>query len=228
MLPHRCYTLLFHVLFCCWQIQESIQLDLSDLKDFDEHVSGLVNEQMGKHDPLSIPVVRISQLYSKASGKHIRIYGKNVDARGENGDVYARLILQGDNLESQITIRGNESGFYLCLSPKGKVVGRRKRRDDDTYSCTFKEQIAENKFTEFRSVSHPDWILAFKKDGEAKNARRVRTGHKTSHFLKRQVPEDAERKQSEIVQNQNFHRNILEYNFMKIQTYSSTLADTKR
>ncbi|XP_070541515.1 fibroblast growth factor 18-like isoform X2 [Ptychodera flava] len=191
MLRHRCLSLLLHVLLWCWHLQESIQL--SDSDGFTKYVK----ETMGRPDTLSRGVERTVQLYSKASQKHVRIYGKNVDADGENGDVYARIIIEGDNFESQVTIRGEKTGSYLCMNHKGKVISKRKRRDDSSYTCTFQEVYAETGFSHYRLARNPDWYLGFGKNGHSRRAQNMKRGQKWTEFLKREVPEEAEITQTE-------------------------------
>ncbi|NP_001164697.1 fibroblast growth factor 8/17/18 precursor [Saccoglossus kowalevskii] len=183
MLPHRCYTLLLHVVLWCWQLQESIQLATS----LDDQFEAYVDDP--DHAIGNLPVIRKLQLYSRPFAHHVRIFGnRKVDAKGENGDIYARLIIETETF-SKVTIRGEESKFYLCMNSKGKAVGRPKKSGGRSYSCIFKESISDNGYTEYESVRYEGWFLSFGRDGKTKSALRTSSLKKAVQFMKRELPE---------------------------------------
>ncbi|KAK5621134.1 Fibroblast growth factor 17 [Crenichthys baileyi] len=83
-----------------------------------------VRTQGAMTDQLSRRQVRVYQLYSRTSGKHVQIQGKKVSATAEDGNLYARLFVETDTFGSRVRIRGAESGLYLCMNRKGKLVGK--------------------------------------------------------------------------------------------------------
>ncbi|MEQ2175480.1 Fibroblast growth factor 17 [Goodea atripinnis] len=83
-----------------------------------------VRTQGAMTDQLSRRQVRVYQLYSRTSGKHVQIQGKRVSATAEDGNLYARLFVETDTFGSRVRIRGAESGLYLCMNRKGKLVGK--------------------------------------------------------------------------------------------------------
>ncbi|TNM98933.1 hypothetical protein fugu_013497 [Takifugu bimaculatus] len=75
-------------------------------------------------DELSRKQVRIYQLYSRTTGKHVQILGKNINANGDDGGKYALLVVETETFGSHIRIKGKESDHYICMNKKGKIVGR--------------------------------------------------------------------------------------------------------
>lgn len=51
-----------------------------------------VREQGAVTDQLSRRQVRIYQLYSRTSGKHVQIQGKRVTANAEDGNTYGKFV----------------------------------------------------------------------------------------------------------------------------------------
>uniref|UniRef100_G3UMF1 Fibroblast growth factor 18 n=1 Tax=Loxodonta africana TaxID=9785 RepID=G3UMF1_LOXAF len=83
-----------------------------------------VENQTRARDDVSRKQLRLYQLYSRTSGKHIQVLGRRISARGEDGDKYAQLLVETDTFGSQVRIKGKETEFYLCMNRKGKLVGK--------------------------------------------------------------------------------------------------------
>uniref|UniRef100_A0A9J8BRS2 Tubulin beta chain n=1 Tax=Cyprinus carpio carpio TaxID=630221 RepID=A0A9J8BRS2_CYPCA len=83
-----------------------------------------VREQGSLTDQLSRRQVRVYQLYSRTSGRHVQIQGKRVSATAEDGNTFARLYVETDTFGSRVRIKGAESGRYLCMNRRGKLVGK--------------------------------------------------------------------------------------------------------
>uniref|UniRef100_A0A3B5M9Y0 Fibroblast growth factor 24 n=1 Tax=Xiphophorus couchianus TaxID=32473 RepID=A0A3B5M9Y0_9TELE len=75
-------------------------------------------------DDLSRKQVRIYQLYSRTTGKHVQILGKKINANGDDGGKYALLVVETETFGSHVRIKGKESEHYICMNDKGKIVGR--------------------------------------------------------------------------------------------------------
>uniref|UniRef100_A0A7N8X9V6 Fibroblast growth factor 17 n=1 Tax=Mastacembelus armatus TaxID=205130 RepID=A0A7N8X9V6_9TELE len=143
-----------------------------------------VRTQGAVTDQLSRRQVRIYQLYSRTSGKHVQIQGKRVTATAEDGNVYARLFVETDTFGSRVRIRGAESGHYLCMNRKGKLVGKVQ----DTFvdlDCIFTEIVLENNYTAFQNAKHEGWYVAFTRKGRPIKASRTRENQREVHFIKR-------------------------------------------
>eukprot|EP00794_Sanderia_malayensis_P005233 gene5233-5894_t len=135
----------------------------------------------------SVPFERVTQLYSKASKKHVQIVGRRVDALGKDGSPNARLIIQSDNF-GRVRIRSNLTNYHICLGRAGKPVAipMEKARYKDT--CVFEEIYADNHYTEFRSLlgnKKSRWGLGFTKRGMGRKGRKVRPNGKAGQFLER-------------------------------------------
>ncbi|XP_022091707.1 fibroblast growth factor 18-like isoform X2 [Acanthaster planci] len=171
-------TLLHIIIIWCLSVQESVQQDYEN--SFDQGLAGIdFDYTVSKPTHL--------QLYSRASAKHLRIMGRNIDANGSFGDPDARLLFRTNSLEGQITIQGEQTGYFLCINKKGHVVGRRLKKGGSV-SCVFTETI-NNGYTELKLVQKTEMYLGFNRDGRAMRAQRTRPGVKSVQFLKRSLPE---------------------------------------
>ncbi|KAK2837102.1 hypothetical protein Q5P01_014314 [Channa striata] len=141
-----------------------------------------VRTQGAVTDQLSRKQVRIYQLYSRTSGKHVQIQGKRVTATAEDGNMFARLFVETDTFGSRVRIRGAESGCYLCMNRKGKLVGKPNGRSRD---CIFTEIVLENNYTAFQNAKHEGWYVAFTRKGRPIKASRTRENQREVHFIKR-------------------------------------------
>ncbi|XP_013870113.1 fibroblast growth factor 17 [Austrofundulus limnaeus] len=141
-----------------------------------------VRTQGAATDQLSRRQVRVYQLYSRTSGKHVQIQDKRVTATAEDGDLYARLFVETDTFGSRVRIKGAESGRYLCMNRKGKLVGKPKGRSRD---CIFTERVLENNYTALQNAKYDGWYVAFTRKGRPIKASRTRENQREVHFIKR-------------------------------------------
>uniref|UniRef100_A0A087XLZ1 Fibroblast growth factor n=1 Tax=Poecilia formosa TaxID=48698 RepID=A0A087XLZ1_POEFO len=141
-----------------------------------------VRTQGATTDQLSRRQVRVYQLYSRTSGKHVQIQGKRVSATAEDGNLYARLFVETDTFGSRVRIQGAESGLYLCMNRKGKLVGKPSGRSRD---CIFTEIVLENNYTALQNAKYEGWYVAFTRKGRPIKACRTRQNQREVHFIKR-------------------------------------------
>uniref|UniRef100_A0A7N6AY58 FGF n=1 Tax=Anabas testudineus TaxID=64144 RepID=A0A7N6AY58_ANATE len=144
-----------------------------------------VRTQGAVTDQLSRRQVRIYQLYSRTSGKHVQIQGKRVTATAEDGNVYARLFVETDTFGSRVRIRGEESGRYLCMNRRGKLVGKIDKSSQVNLDCIFTEIVLENNYTAFQNAKYEGWYVAFTRKGKPITASRTRENQREVHFIKR-------------------------------------------
>ncbi|NXO80549.1 FGF17 factor, partial [Sitta europaea] len=83
-----------------------------------------VRDQGAMTDQLSRRQIREYQLYSRTSGKHVQVHGKRITATAEDGNKFAKLIVETDTFGSRVRIKGAESEKYICMSKRGKLVGK--------------------------------------------------------------------------------------------------------
>ncbi|XP_038006351.1 fibroblast growth factor 18 isoform X2 [Motacilla alba alba] len=114
-----CTCLCLHFLLLCFQVQ---MFAAEENVDFRIHVEN----QTRARDDVSRKQLRLYQLYSRTSGKHIQVLGRRISAKGEDGDKYAQLLVETDTFGSQVRIKGKETDFYLCMNRKGKLVGKER------------------------------------------------------------------------------------------------------
>uniref|UniRef100_A0A3B3WNV5 Fibroblast growth factor n=1 Tax=Poecilia mexicana TaxID=48701 RepID=A0A3B3WNV5_9TELE len=148
-----------------------------------------VRTQGATTDQLSRRQVRVYQLYSRTSGKHVQIQGKRVSATAEDGNLYGKNSLQRDTaiivtdtFGSRVRIQGAESGLYLCMNRKGKLVGKPNGRSRD---CIFTEIVLENNYTALQNAKYEGWYVAFTRKGRPIKACRTRQNQREVHFIKR-------------------------------------------
>uniref|UniRef100_A0A8C7Z8W0 Fibroblast growth factor 24 n=1 Tax=Oryzias sinensis TaxID=183150 RepID=A0A8C7Z8W0_9TELE len=130
-------------------------------------------------DDLSRKQVRIYQLYSRTTGKHVQIMGKKINANGDDGGKYALLVVETETFGSHIRIKGKESEHYICMTEKGKIVGR-------VSECVFVEEFLENNYTALVSAKYKGWYLGFNRKGRPKKGPQTTQKQQEAHFMKRQ------------------------------------------
>ncbi|XP_067168372.1 fibroblast growth factor 17 [Apteryx mantelli] len=162
-----------------------------------------VRDQGAMTDQLSRRQIREYQLYSRTSGKHVQVNGKRITATAEDGNKFAKLIVETDTFGSRVRIKGAESEKYICMSKRGKLVGKPNGKSKD---CIFTEIVLENNYTAFQNARYEGWYMAFTRRGRPRKASRSRQNQREAHFIKRlyrgqlPFPNNAERqKQFEFV-----------------------------
>ncbi|OXB77414.1 UNVERIFIED_CONTAM: hypothetical protein H355_012121 [Colinus virginianus] len=73
-----------------------------------------VENQTRARDDVSRKQLRLYQLYSRTSGKHIQVLGRRISAKGEDGDKYGTTYVQKD-LSGPVQISRARS--FACLHP---------------------------------------------------------------------------------------------------------------
>ncbi|XP_034550120.1 fibroblast growth factor 4A [Notolabrus celidotus] len=82
-----------------------------------------------------------------------------------------------------VGIRGVKSGLYLCMKADGLAYGAEKFSDD----CLLKENLEENHYTTYSSVSHPGIYLALSSKGQLRRGNSVGRHQSCTHFLPRKT-----------------------------------------
>nr|BAQ36098.1 fibroblast growth factor 17 [Cyprinus carpio] len=168
-----------------------------------------VREQGSLTDQLSRRQVRVYQLYSRTSGRHVQIQGKRVSATAEDGNTFARLYVETDTFGSRVRIKGAESGRYLCMNRRGKLVGKMLSHfflhgsgknvfsamdwpsdtalgqlDGDSESM--KRTVLTDEGTGFfQNAKYEGWYVAFSRKGRPIKASKTRENQREVHFIKR-------------------------------------------
>ncbi|XP_029806183.1 fibroblast growth factor 17 [Suricata suricatta] len=83
-----------------------------------------VRDQGAMTDQLSRRQIREYQLYSRTSGKHVQVNGRRISATAEDGNKFAKLIVETDTFGSRVRIKGAESEKYICMNKRGKLIGK--------------------------------------------------------------------------------------------------------
>ncbi|XP_035392182.1 fibroblast growth factor 17 isoform X2 [Electrophorus electricus] len=140
----RCFYLSFH-LFVVWCHAQ------------------YVRDQGTLTDQLSRRQVRVYQLYSRTSGRHVQIQGKRVTATAEDGNTFARLYVETDTFGSRVRIKGAESGRYLCMNRGGKLVGKMVLRRKVPSHPFCDSQMSSCYILQRSGRSSALWICPYKK-----------------------------------------------------------------
>uniref|UniRef100_A0A3P8RLM7 Fibroblast growth factor n=1 Tax=Amphiprion percula TaxID=161767 RepID=A0A3P8RLM7_AMPPE len=164
-----------HFLVLYFQLQES-QQSSADFRFY-------IENHTRNPDDLSRKQVRIYQLYSRTTGRHVQILGKKINANGDDGGKYALLVVETETFGSHIRIKGKESEHYICMNEKGKIVGRPDGRKQE---CVFVEEFLENNYTALVSAKYKGWYLGFNRKGRPKKGSRTTQRQQEVHFMKRQ------------------------------------------
>ncbi|XP_066062389.1 fibroblast growth factor 17 [Chamaea fasciata] len=141
-----------------------------------------VRDQGAVTDQLSRRQSREYQLYSRTSGGHVQVRGRRVTATAEDGNRFAKLIVETDTFGSRVRIKGAESEKYICMSKRGKLIGKPNGKSKD---CIFTEIVLENNYTAFRNARYEGWYMAFTRRGRPRRASRSRQNQREAHFIKR-------------------------------------------
>ncbi|KAG7492874.1 hypothetical protein MATL_G00018660 [Megalops atlanticus] len=174
-MPPRLSCLFLHFFAFCFYAQVTLQSP----PNFTQHVS----EHSKVTDRVSRKVIRMYQLYSRTSGKHVQVLGnKNINAMAEDGDAHAKLIVETDTFGSRVRIKGAESGYYVCMNNKGKLIGKRNGQGKD---CIFTEIVLENNYTALQNAKYEGWYMAFTRKGRPRKGSRTRQHQREVHFMKR-------------------------------------------
>ncbi|XP_026211514.1 LOW QUALITY PROTEIN: fibroblast growth factor 8 [Anabas testudineus] len=174
-IPSRLSYLFLHLFAFCYYAQVTNQSP----PNFTQHVS----EQSKVTDRVSRRLVRIYQLYSRTSGKHVQVLpNKKINAMAEDGDVHAKLIVETDTFGSRVRIKGAETGLYICMNKRGKLIGKKNGQGRD---CIFTEIVLENNYTALRNARYEGWYMAFTRRGRPRKGSRTRQHQREVHFMKR-------------------------------------------
>ncbi|XP_030048028.1 fibroblast growth factor 18-like [Microcaecilia unicolor] len=133
-------------------------------------------------DELSRKQIRIYQLYSRTTSKHVQILGKKINANAEDGNKYALLVVETDTFGSHVRIKGKETGYYICMNKNGKVLGKLNGKNRE---CVFVEEVLENNYTAFMSANYQGWYLGFTRKGRPRKGPRTQQNQREVHFMKR-------------------------------------------
>lgn len=71
-----------------------------------------VENQTRARDDVSRKQLRLYQLYSRTSGKHIQVLGRRISARGEDGDKYGMCQTQSIPLTHTLASLGESPALY--------------------------------------------------------------------------------------------------------------------
>ncbi|KAK5853462.1 hypothetical protein PBY51_014611 [Eleginops maclovinus] len=174
-IPSGLSYLYLHLFALCYYAQVTNQSP----PNFTQHVS----EQSKVTDRASRRLIRIYQLYSRTSGKHVQVLpNKKINAMADDGDVHAKLVVETDTFGSRVRIKGAETGFYICMNKRGKLIGKNSGQGRD---CIFTEIVLENNYTALRNARYESWYMAFTRRGRPRKGSRTRQHQREVHFMKR-------------------------------------------
>ncbi|XP_059551123.1 fibroblast growth factor 17 isoform X1 [Myotis daubentonii] len=172
LLPN--FTLCLQLLILCCQTQG----ENHPSPNFNQYV----RDQGAMTDQLSRRQIREYQLYSRTSGKHVQVTGRRISATAEDGNKFAKLIVETDTFGSRVRIKGAESEKYICMNKRGKLIGKPSGKSKD---CVFTEIVLENNYTAFQNAGREGWFMAFTRQGRPRQASRSRQNQREAHFIKR-------------------------------------------
>lgn len=82
-----------------------------------------VENQTRARDDVSRKQLRLYQLYSRTSGKHIQVLGRRISARGEDGDKYGRCQPLPPASETSGSRPGSAGSWLYDLAPDTEPSG---------------------------------------------------------------------------------------------------------
>ncbi|KAG2462917.1 FGF8 factor, partial [Polypterus senegalus] len=160
-------------------LQSCEKVTIQSSPNFTQHV----REQSQVTDQVSRRLIRTYQLYSRTSGKHVQVLSnKKINAMAEDGDAHAKLIVETDTFGSRVRIKGAETGYYICMNKRGKLIGKRNGKGKD---CVFTEIVLENNYTALQNAKYEGWYMAFTRRGRPRKGSKTRQHQREVHFMKR-------------------------------------------
>ncbi|KAK6474743.1 fibroblast growth factor 18a isoform X4 [Huso huso] len=214
-MPCVCFVCFLRCVQAMVVLCSPLQVLADENVDFRIHVEN----QTRARDDMSRKQLRVYQLYSRTSGKHVQVLDRRISARGEDGDKYvlchcrlsiraavnlslsllslssqAQLVVETDTFGSQVRIKGKATDYYLCMNRRGKLVG--KQVNDKSKECVFVEKVLENNYTALMSAKYSGWYVGFTKKGRPRKGPRTQENQQDVHFMKRYpkgVPPDPQR-----------------------------------
>ncbi|XP_043556862.1 fibroblast growth factor 24 isoform X1 [Chiloscyllium punctatum] len=169
------------VLYICLNLL-TLYSQVQESKQTTEHFRTYVENHTKHSDDLSRKQIRIYQLYSRTSGKHVQVLGKKINANGEDGGKYALLVVETDTFGSHVRIKGKETGHYICMSKRGKILGKLNGKSRE---CVFVEEVLENNYTALMSAKYKGWYLGFTRKGRTRKGSKTEQNQREVHFMKR-------------------------------------------
>ncbi|XP_068061535.1 fibroblast growth factor 18 isoform X1 [Anomalospiza imberbis] len=120
-----CTCLCLHFLLLCFQVQ---MFAAEENVDFRIHVEN----QTRARDDVSRKQLRLYQLYSRTSGKHIQVLGRRISAKGEDGDKYAS---SGNRHFWKSSPDQREGDRFLPLHEQERQASGEGNSDQRAWSC---------------------------------------------------------------------------------------------
>ncbi|XP_076815284.1 uncharacterized protein LOC143461293 [Clavelina lepadiformis] len=140
----------------------------------------LDNISGGRSDASSMSTRRMYEIYSKVTGNFVQILGKKINANGKSRNKYTRIEVSSLSFGGKITIRGVESGRYICFSKRGKLIGKARHINQ---RCHFEEKIGSDYFVGYTNVKRPEWVIAFSGNGRPRRGKRRSKRRDEKKFL---------------------------------------------
>ncbi|TKC47869.1 fibroblast growth factor 8 [Panthera uncia] len=167
------------IIMACCVFFNFLKVTVQSSPNFTQHV----REQSLVTDQLSRRLIRTYQLYSRTSGKHVQVLAnKRINAMAEDGDPFAKLIVETDTFGSRVRVRGAETGLYICMNKKGKLIAKSNGKGKD---CVFTEIVLENNYTALQNAKYEGWYMAFTRKGRPRKGSKTRQHQREVHFMKR-------------------------------------------
>ncbi|XP_074141332.1 fibroblast growth factor 8 isoform X1 [Sminthopsis crassicaudata] len=94
----------------------------------------------------------------------------------------AKLIVETDTFGSRVRVRGAETGLYICMNKKGKLIAKGNGKGKD---CVFTEIVLENNYTALQNAKYEGWYMAFTRKGRPRKGSKTRQHQREVHFMKR-------------------------------------------
>ncbi|ERE69514.1 fibroblast growth factor 18-like protein [Cricetulus griseus] len=143
-----------------------------------------VENQTRARDDVSRKQLRLYQLYSRTSGKHIQVLGRRISARGEDGDKYVSLVFEFRHIREaegseQEQSLGKQAAFHSYANMK------QQEPDGTSKECVFIEKVLENNYTALMSAKYSGWYVGFTKKGRPRKGPKTRENQQDVHFMKR-------------------------------------------
>ncbi|ELK17367.1 Fibroblast growth factor 18 [Pteropus alecto] len=156
-----------------------------------------VENQTRARDDVSRKQLRLYQLYSRTSGKHIQVLGRRISARGEDGDKYGSFYSAASSLGHRPVPRPpSPAPVAMALAAALPLLttfsSPHPQPDGTSKECVFIEKVLENNYTALMSAKYSGWYVGFTKKGRPRKGPKTRENQQDVHFMKRYPKGQAE------------------------------------
>ncbi|XP_073249373.1 fibroblast growth factor 2-like [Porites lutea] len=175
-------------IFMCWIIyliylSSCLALPMKEISSFSGDTQALENSGINPKHVVNnhMGVWRYKRVYSRNSGKFLRMYNGTIDGLGDKHDPNVKIMME--SVGTQIILKSYDGSVCICVDDHGAVIARPSQQARNDSACEFYHNVSPKGYTTFRSYFNPSWYLGITRHGQAKSAKKTRKHQRAAHFM---------------------------------------------